>query len=926
MEKRPTLHIVDGSYYVFRAYYALRNLSNSKGFPTNALYGFVGMLTKLLNDEEVHRLVVAFDPKGGSFRNEIYPLYKANRDKPPEDLVPQFPYFPRIVAGYNIPVLQEPGFEADDVIGTLARKAVEQGYNAVLVSGDKDLTQLVGEHVWMIDTMRDRLIGPAEVRERWQIAPRQVPDLLGLWGDASDNIPGVPGVGEKTASRLISEFGSIEAVLENLHKVPGKKVVESLKTHKEQAFLSRDLATIRTDVSLRFELKETVIGRPDFAQLKSLFTELEFNRYLHELEQRTGDLFEAADAAEAARAASRSGEKAPVPAAVPTVTQDHAGKDYRVITSQRELDQVLQAIARAGEVSLDTETTSTEPMRARLVGISLSYQPHHAVYIPLAHRDLAHGDQQLDMRQVLERLRPMVEDESIAKIGQHTKYDWLVLAQHGLQMNGIRFDTMLASYILNPSRLSHSLDSLAWDHLHYQTIKFEEIAGRGSSQLTFDQVPIEVAARYSAEDAEVTLLLERVLAPLLDREGLRSLHDDLELPLSGVLARMEQRGVLVDRERLRSLSQVLERGLVEQELKISGAVGFSFNVNSPKQLREVLFDHLKLPVIKKTKTGPSTDQDVLERLQDKHPIPAMILAYRSLAKLKNTYTDTLPELIHPVTGRIHTDYRQTVAATGRLASNNPNLQNIPVRTPEGRQIREAFVAEPGKLLLSADYSQVELRIVAHLSADPLLQDAFRRGRDIHTRTASELFDLPEDQVTSEQRGIAKTINFGVLYGMGSTRLGHELHIPRQQAQEFIDRYFQRIPNLRTYLRTLVDRARQEGYARTMLGRRRPLPELESQNQGVRAQGERLAINTPIQGTAADLIKLAMVNIQRRLDREGLQAAMILQVHDELVFEVDTREVDELSRLVRQEMEGALSLDVPLSVELGSGPNWAQLKP
>jgi DNA polymerase-1 len=895
-----TVYILDGAYYIYRAYYALGHLTNAEGFPTNALFGFVGMLNKLIASEQPTHLVVTFDPSGPTFRNEIYPEYKANRDETPEDLVPQLPLFRQIVRGYGIPIFELEGVEADDVIGTLARHIESQGHSAVLVSGDKDLTQLLSERVTMLDTMRERRTGPDEVVERYGARPEQMPDVLGLMGDSSDNIPGVPGVGQKTAAKLIGLFSSLEGVYEHIDEAPGKKLKERLVEHKEGAFLSRRLATIRTDLPLEFDLAAAELGRPDLKALTTIFQELDFQRYLAELNEIYGKL--------------------PSPESI----QPPPEVSYRSIHTVDDLDRVIAAIRRAGRMAIDTETTSLEPMKAHLVGLSLAWAPGRAVYIPVGHVDLLSPDQ-LMADFVVGRLRPLLEDPAVEKVGQNIKYDWIVLAQHGVQLAGVVFDPMLASYILDPSRDQHGLDVLAKDYLGVETIKYSEVAGKGKKRKRFDDVLVERAVDYAAEDADMALRLTVALSELLDTQGLRPLHDQLELPLSLVLAGMERRGVLVDRDTLRRLSHELERGILSVEEQIHEVAGRRFNVASPKQLAEVLFDHLGLPVVKETKSGPSTDRTVLEQLAPDHPIAALVLEHRQQSKLKNTYTDVLPALIHPETGRIHTDYKQTVAATGRLSSNNPNLQNIPVRTEEGRKIRSAFVAPRGMLLLGADYSQVELRILAHMSQDAVLIDAFRQGQDIHARTAAEIFEVTPEEVTRAHRAIAKTINFGVLYGMGANRLARELDISRKEAKAFIKRYFERIQGVNRFLDELVQQATKLGYAETMLGRRRPLKELYSRSRAQRALGERLAVNTPIQGTAADIIKRAMVNIQRRLDASDIDAHMLMQVHDELVFEVDKDQVEALKALVVAEMEGAVELSVPLSVDVGAGANWAELK-
>ena len=901
--KKKTLYLVDGSYYIYRAYYALRNLSNSKGFPTNGLYGFVGMLKKLFDDFSPEYLIVTFDPRGGSFRNELYPAYKANRDAPPEDLTPQMPLFRDIVRAYNIPCVELPGYEADDVLGTLGSKAQREDFDVVIVTGDKDLYQLVTDRLSLYDTMRDRRIGVDEVKGKFNVAPPQVPDVLGLMGDTSDNIPGVRGVGEKTAGKLIAKYGSIEAVLESLDDFKGKKLQERLDEGRENAFLSRNLATIRLDLEVDFDAQAALRKEPDLPVLAGLFQEWEFTSHLEELRKRYGALPGVDD--------------------VEAEVSEQRPKRYDLVTSPWALDEVVASIRRVGEVAVDVHSTRSGPMTAEMIGVGLSWAADQGVYVPVGHDPLRHPEQ-LTVSYALEVLRPVFEDADIVKTGLHGKHDWVLLRQHGVELKGLRFDLTLASYLLDASRKSHDLRSLAWDVLKQKTDSFAELAGTGAPRKSLADIGFDDAAHLAAEEADLTGLLSRELGNKLEESGLRSLHDDLELPLSLVLAGMERHGVLIDSARLRGLSQEFQRRMAELEGDIHESAGYEFNVNSPKQLAKVLFEDLGLPVVKRTKTGPSTDQSVLDQLAPSHPVPDMIVKFRALSKLKSTYTDSLPTLVHPETGRIHTEFNQTVAATGRLSSNNPNLQNIPVRTDEGRRIREAFIAPPGWSLLSADYSQVELRLLAHMSGDDVLVDGFNKGQDIHARTASELFEVATDDISKAQRSIAKTINFGVLYGMGAVRLARELGISRKEAKAFIARYFERMGEVKTFLDELVVKAKASGFAETILGRRRPLPELRSRNRGVQALGERLAVNTPLQGTAADIIKVAMVNIQRCLDESDMKANMLLQVHDELVFEVADEHLERVRQMVVDEMQGAVALQVPLLVDVSHGRNWAAL--
>jgi DNA polymerase-1 len=890
---RPALYIVDGSSFIFRAYYAIRPLSTSTGLPTNAVYGFVTMILKLLRERQPTHFIIAFDTPRPSFRKELYAEYKANRPPPPEDLVPQFDLVREVVRAFRLPAVEVEGFEADDVIGTLSGRAVRRGYDVFIVGSDKDLLQLVTHEVRLLDTMKDQEMGPAEVRQRFGVDPDKVIEILGLAGDASDNIPGVPGIGEKTAAQLIQKYGSIEELLGHIDEVPGEKRRENLRRFGEQARLSRQLAVIRTDVPLGVDLESLGLGAPDAPSLSALLTKLEFHSLLKDL-----DLGEA-------------------PASSPIDRQK-----YRTILSEPELEDVVALCRRSGGFAVDTETTSVDPMRADLVGISLSWAPGEACYLPVGHRYLG-APAQLPAERVLRALRPLLEDPALPKYGQNIKYDYLVLRRAGATVHPIAMDTMVAAYLLDPGKQSYRLEELSREYLGHQMITYAEVAGRGKTQIGFDQVEVETATRYSAEDADVTFRLARQLGPQIQEAGLEPLLREVELPLVRVLALMERHGVKVDTAILGILSRRFAEIARGAERRIFEIAGVEFNVNSPKQLQEILFGKLGLRPVKKTLTGYSTDSDVLEELALVHPLPRQILEYRSVTKLKSTYVDALPTLVNPETGRIHTSYNQAVAATGRLSSSDPNLQNIPVRTELGREIRRAFVAEPGNLLCSADYSQIELRILAHASGDPTLADAFERGDDIHSRTAAEVFGVTLAEVTPALRTNAKAINFGILYGMGAFRLARELSIPQKQAQAYIDSYFARLPGIKAYVEGALEAARRDCFVRTHLGRRRFLPDLASKNRVLRAAAERIAINTPIQGSAADLIKVAMVEIQKTLEERGLAARMILQVHDELVFEAPEAELKDLAELVRQGMEGVAVLRVPLKVDLRTGRNWAE---
>ncbi|GIW71117.1 MAG: DNA polymerase [Planctomycetota bacterium] len=900
--ERPTLYLLDGTYYVFRAYHAIRELRNRKGFPTNGLFAFTAMLLNVIRDLRPSHLAVVFDPKGGSFRDGLYAEYKANRAAPPEDLVPQIPLFRQIVEALRIPVLEVEGYEADDVIATLVKKAEQAGVPVVILSADKDLYQLLDERTVMLDAMRNRTITLAEVHARYQVGPERVADVQALVGDSSDNVPGVPGIGEKTAGKLIAQFGGLEQLFANLERVSGLKRRQALAAHREQALLARELVRLRTDAPVELDLERLRLQPPDFARFEALCAELDFTSFPDKLRE----LFAEAAAEEAAsRSAATAGA-------------------YTTVLEEQTLRRCLREIRAHGRLSFDLETTSTDPLRAEIVGFALAWRAGHGVYVPVAHRGLG-APRQLGRAAVLAALRPLLEDPALPKIGHHTKYEITILRRHGIEMRGIACDTMLAAYLLDPNRRRYKLDVLAWEYLGYRTIRYAEVAGRGKHQRRFDEVEVEAATRYAAEDADITLRLAEVLLPELERTGLARVHAEIELPLAGVLARMEQTGIRVDVEILGELAREFRQRLAALEERIYAAAGERFLINSPRQLAHILFGKLGLKAGRRGKTGPSTDQRVLESLREAHPLPGLILEHRQLQKLVSTYIEALPKLVRPETGRVHTDFHQAVAATGRLSSSDPNLQNIPVRTEEGRRIRQAFVPEPGWVLLGADYSQIELRLLAHMSGDPVLIEAFQRGEDIHARTAAELFGVPLAEVSREQRHAAKAINFGLIYGMGAARLGRELGLERRAAEEYIARYFERLPRVRPFLEGLRQRAREVGYAETLFGRRRPIPELQSERETDRALGERLAVNTPIQGSAADLIKVAMVRIDRRLQAGESSARMLLQVHDELLFEVPPAELEAARELVRHEMENALALAVPLRVEIASGPDWASLK-
>ena len=888
MSDRPRLFLVDGSSYIFRAFYAIRHLSNSKGLPTNAIFGFTQMLLKVLKEHQPDYLAVVLDSKAPTFRSEVYKEYKANRPAMPEALVPQIPYIRRIIEEYQIATLEMEGYEADDLIGTVA-KGLAPEVDVVIITGDKDILQLVSDRIQVYDTMKEKRFGVEEVVQRFGVKPEQVVEVMGLAGDAIDNIPGVPGIGEKTAIELIKIFGSIENLLTHLDQVRQKKLKENLETYGEQARLSRKLATIHTDAPLTYRLNDFAPSSPNQNGLREIFKELEFNKLLKELPE----------------------EKRP------------EKRDYRLITDQNEFLALLEELKKAKSFSIDLETTSPYPMWADLVGISLSYKSDQAFYIPVGHR-LREAEEQLPLPWVLKELKPILEDRKVNKVGQNLKYEWIVLKRYGMHLQGIYCDTMIASYLLNPTKHNHNLGEIAREYLDRNVTDYKEVVGTGSKEVTFDRVELERARDYSCGDADVTLQLSHLLLPKLEEEGLKDLYYQMELPLAIVLAKMEMNGVKIDIDLLQEFSKEIETQLQQKMERIYGLAGEVFNINSSQQLGKILFDKLKLPVIKKTKTGYSTDVDVLTKLSLQHDLPLEILGYRNLSKLKSTYIDALPKLIHPITGRVHTSYNQTVTATGRLSSSDPNLQNIPIRAEEGSRIRQAFIPEKGWTIVSADYSQIELRILAHFSQDETLMEAFHKEEDIHTRTASEIFGVPMEKVTPSMRREAKVINFGIIYGMSAYGLSQQLGSEPKIAQAYIDAYFKKYPKAQTYIEYSLEEARQKGYVTTLLHRRRYLPDIQSPTVAIRQASERMAINTPLQGTAADIIKLAMIHIQNRIEELSLSTKMIMQVHDELVFEVPEEELQKALPMIQDGMETVMELSVPLKVSIHSGKNWAEV--
>ncbi|PLX80940.1 MAG: DNA polymerase I [Desulfuromonas sp.] len=886
MSERQRLYLIDGSSYIFRAYYAIRHLTNSSGMSTNAVFGFTNMLLKVVRDEQPDLLAVIFDSKEPSFRKKLYPEYKANRAETPPDLIPQFPYIRRVVDGFNVPSLELAGYEADDIIATVAKQFANDGYEVVIVTGDKDLMQVVSEHICLLDTMKNQRFGPAEVAERFG-SPEQVIEVQGLAGDSSDNVPGVPGIGEKTARQLIADYGSIDNLLEHLDQIKQPKRRENLEQYADQARLSKELVTLVDNLDLRLSPDDCRISEPDREKLTGLFNELEFHKLLQEFSESKG---------------AEPGQ-------------------YQSVLDSGELERLVKKLEAVDEICFDTETTGLDPLQADLVGLSFATEPETGCYIPLTHHYLG-APSQLAQDQVLTALKPLLENKKIGKIAQNAKYDLLVMRRAGINVAGLSFDPMVASYLARPAAKSHGMDALANDLLGYRTISYEEVCGKGKNQTCFSEVEVERATVYAAEDADITLRLARELEPMLESSEQVALFRDIELPLVEVLAEMEWQGIRLDTGMLGSLSKTMAEQIKQLETEIYELAGGPFNVASPKQLGEVLFERLQLPRSKKTKTGWSTDVEVLKKLAEECDIAARLLDYRTLSKLKSTYTDALPKLVNPETGRIHTSFNQTVTVTGRLSSSHPNLQNIPIRTEEGRRIRKAFIPDEGNLLLSADYSQVELRLLAHLADESTLKQSFAAGEDIHRRTASEVFEVFPEMVTDEQRRQAKAINFGVIYGMSAFGLDRQLGIGRARAKEYIDRYFEHYGNIRQFMDRCIEEAKENKFATTLLGRRCAIPEIDSRNGGLRGNAERNAINYPVQGSAADLIKVAMIRIHARLRRENLASRMVLQVHDELVFDVPEKELGVMTELVRSEMEGAMQLSVPLQVDIGHGVNWS----
>lgn len=920
------LILVDGSSYLYRAYHAFPPLTNSAGEPTGAMYGVLNMLRSLLLQYQPSHVAVVFDAKGKTFRDDLFAEYKSHRPPMPDDLRAQIEPLHNMVKAMGLPLLVTPGVEADDVIGTLALEAEKAGHAVLISTGDKDMAQLVTPNVTLINTMNNTILGPQEVCDKYGIPPELIIDFLALMGDSSDNIPGVPGVGEKTAQALLQGIGGLDALYGNLENIAtlnfrgAKTMAAKLEQNKEVAYLSYKLATIKTDVELDLTCADLTVSAPDVDTLQQLFKQYEFKRWLADveagvwLENKKGAGAKAAGTAKPAVAA-----EAPKALAEAKLSQD----GYVTILDEATFTDWLARLKKADVFAFDTETDGLDTLTANLIGLSFAIAPGEAAYLPVAH-DYLDAPAQLDRAYVLEALKPLLEDEKALKVGQNLKFDMSLLARYGIEMRGIAYDTMLESYVLDSVGGRHDMDSLADRYLGHKTITFEEIAGKGKNQLTFNQIALEQAAPYAAEDADVTLQLHLAMWPQLKQSAeLLTVFNEIEMPLLPVLSHIERTGVLIDPAILSAHSQELAKRLAELEAQAHELAEEPFNLASTKQLQAILYEKQKLPVLKKTPGGaPSTNEEVLAELALDYPLPKVILEYRGLAKLKTTYTDKLPLMINPVSGRVHTSYHQAVTATGRLSSSDPNLQNIPVRNEEGRRIRQAFIAPEGYRIVAADYSQIELRIMAHLSQDEGLLKAFAEGKDIHRATASEVFGVPLDKVTGEQRRSAKAINFGLIYGMSAFGLARQLGIPRGEAQRYMDLYFERYPGVLDYMERTRQQASEQGYVSTLDGRRLYLPDVRSSNAMRRKAAERAAINAPMQGTAADIIKRAMIEVDAWLQgQEKPLVRAIMQVHDELVFEVHESVIDEASQRIRQLMEGSMTLAVPLKVDVGVGMNW-----
>jgi DNA polymerase-1 len=936
MTTSPDLVLVDGSSYVYRAFHALPPLSNSRGEPTGAIHGVLNMLVKFVKEYQPKRIAVVFDAPGKTFRDDLFAEYKAHRPPMPNDLRSQIEPLLTILGAQGLPLLRENGVEADDVIGTLACRAAREGHTVLISTGDKDMAQLVDGSITLINTMSNSTLDRAGVKAKFDVYPEQIIDYLALVGDSSDNIPGIEKVGPKTAAKWLNQYGTLDNLIAHAAEISGK-VGENLRAGLATLELSRKLATIHTNLDVPLSSEQLIPGAPDVEKLRELYTQYELRTLLRQLDgEGAGGGAAAASggagvgAGGSATAAAKNGVDtlpgtdaqstgAEAPAAHPLAT---VVRRYETITTWPDLERWIAELNKADLFAFDTETTDLDYMKAEIVGVSFSLEPGVAAYIPLSH-DYAGAPEQLNRERVLTALKPLLENPERGKVGHHLKYDAHVLENHGVRLSGMRYDTMLESYVWNSVGTRHDMDSVALCYLGMRTITFEEVAGKGAKQLTFNQVPVDKAAQYAAEDADVTLCMHKELwSKLQTIPPLQRLYEELEQPLVPVLQRMEHRGVLVDRNLLKTQSREIAIQLQVLVGQAHKEAGTEFNIESPKQLQQILFERLQIPVTRKTPTGqPSTAEDVLEELANSYALPRIVLDFRALAKLKSTYTDKLPEQINERTGRIHTSYHQAVAQTGRLSSADPNLQNIPIRRPEGRRIRQAFIAPPGYVLMAADYSQIELRIMAHLSADEGLLAAFAEDRDVHQATAAEVFEVPVGQVSSDQRRLAKTINFGLIYGMSPFGLARQLGIDRGSAQKYVERYFQRYPGVRRFMDETRLRARETGYVETVYGRRLYLPDIRSGNKQTQQYAERSAINAPMQGTAADIIKRAMIAVDAWCTREDVPARLIMQVHDELVLEVRADATEAVAAGVREHMVKAADLKVPLRVDLGTGANW-----
>ncbi|WP_447864570.1 DNA polymerase I [Kluyvera sichuanensis] len=921
------LILVDGSSYLYRAYHAFPPLTNRAGEPTGAMYGVLNMLRSLILQYQPTHAAVVFDAKGKTFRDELFEDYKSHRPPMPDDLRAQIEPLHIMVKAMGLPLLAVSGVEADDVIGTLAREAEKAGRPVLISTGDKDMAQLVTPGITLINTMTNTILGPDEVVTKYGVPPELIIDFLALMGDSSDNIPGVPGVGEKTAQALLQGLGGLDTLYGEPEKIAGltfrgaKTMAAKLEQNKDLAYLSYKLATIKTDVELELGCEQLIVAEPAADELLTLFKKYEFKRWITDVE--SGTWMQAKGTKPAAKPASKAAD-VDVEAEVEETAATLSSENYVTILDEATLVSWIEKLKKAPLFAFDTETDSLDNISANMVGLSFATEPGIAAYVPVAH-DYLDAPDQVSRERALELFKPLLEDETLLKVGQNLKYDRGILANYGIELRGIAYDTMLESYTLDSVAGRHDMDSLSDRWLKHKTITFEEIAGKGKNQLTFNQIALEEAGRYAAEDADVTLQLHLKMWPKLQKhEGPLRIFNEIEMPLVPVLSRVERNGVKIDPAVLHAHSQEIAKRLIELEQKAYEIAGEEFNLSSPKQLQTILFEKQGIKPLKKTPGGaPSTSEEVLEELALDYPLPKVILEYRGLAKLKSTYTDKLPLMINPKTGRVHTSYHQAVTATGRLSSTDPNLQNIPVRNEEGRRIRQAFIAPEDYLIVSADYSQIELRIMAHLSRDEGLLNAFAEGKDIHRATAAEVFGLPLESVSSEQRRSAKAINFGLIYGMSAFGLARQLNIPRKEAQKYMDLYFERYPGVLDYMERTRQQAKEQGYVATLDGRRLYLPDIKSSNGARRAGAERAAINAPMQGTAADIIKRAMIAVDEWLESEKPRVRMIMQVHDELVFEVHKDDLEAVSKKVHELMENSTTLDVPLLVEVGSGENWDQ---